>query len=77
MENLINQFENAVLQNQSVIAEKVVEKRYKRQPDFWQPFGSEGRRLSVRDAGYHLPFLVEAVTSDDKNVFGEYVAWVK
>lgn len=77
MENLIEQFENAVLQKQSVIAEQIVEKQYDRQPGFWKPFGSEGRRLSVRDAGYHLPFLVEAVVSDDTDVFGEYVAWVK
>jgi methanogenic corrinoid protein MtbC1 len=77
MNDIIKQFENSVLQKQAEIAEKVVEKQYERQPAFWKPFGSEGRRLSVRDAGYHLPFLVEAVTSDDKDVFGEYVAWVK
>lgn len=77
MKDLIKQFENAVLQKQSVIAEEVVEKQYERQPGFWKPFGSEGRRLSVRDAGYHLPFLVEAVVSDDTDVFCEYVAWVK
>lgn len=77
MENLIKQFENIVLQKQAEIAEKIVDKQYELQPEFWKPFGSEGRRLSVRDAGYHLPFLVEAVVSGDNDIFGEYVTWVK
>lgn len=77
MKNLKNQFENLLLQHQTEIAEKVVEKQYELQPGFWKPFGSEGRRLSVRDAGYHLPFLIESVVSDDPEVFSEYVAWVK
>lgn len=77
MESLAKQFENLVIQQQSIIAEKVVELQYARQPEFWKPYGSSGRRLSVRDAGYHLPFLTEAVVSGDLQVFSEYVAWVK
>ncbi len=77
MENLTIQFENLVLQHKAEIAEKVVEKQYALQPEFWKPFGSKGRQLSVRDAGYHLPFLIESVVSDDPEVFSEYVAWVK
>lgn len=77
MESIAKQFENLVIQQQSIIAEKVVEKQYALQPEFWKPYGSSGRRLSVRDAGYHLPFLAEAVVSGNSDVFSEYVGWVK
>jgi len=59
------------------IAEKVVEIQYKLQPAFWKPYGSKGRKLSVRDAGYHLPFLGEAVLANDPKIFTDYVQWVK
>jgi MerR family transcriptional regulator, light-induced transcriptional regulator len=77
MENLAKQFENEVLQKQGAIAEAIVELQYSRQPEFWKPYGSAGRRLSVRDAGYHLPFLTEAAIAENPELFSEYVAWVK
>lgn len=77
MENLAKQFENEVFQKQGAIAEAIVELQYSRQPKFWKPYGSAGRRLSVRDAGYHLPFLTEAVIAENPELFSEYVAWVK
>lgn len=77
MKNLAKQFENEVIQKQGAIAEKIVELQYSRQPEFWKPYGSAGRRLSVRDAGYHLPFLTESVIAENPEMFSEYVAWVK
>jgi MerR family transcriptional regulator, light-induced transcriptional regulator len=63
--------------HKTMLAEKIVDLQYSRQPEFWKPFGSKGRQLSVRDAGYHLPFLGEAIESGDKKIFTSYVAWVK
>ncbi|NHB69582.1 cobalamin-dependent protein [Perlabentimonas gracilis] len=75
--NLPKQFEILVQQQSATIAEKIVELQYRLQPEFWKPYGSEGRMISVRDAGYHLPFLTEAVMANDPRVFKDYVAWVK
>lgn len=77
METDLKKIENLVLQQSSEIAERIVELQYELQPQFWKPYGSQGRRFSVRDAGYHLPFLTEAILANDPQIFKEYVAWVK
>lgn len=59
------------------IAERIVAKQYARQPELWEPFGLSGRNLSVRDAGYHLQYLAEALRAKDPALFTDYVAWVK
>lgn len=59
------------------LAEKIVELQYQRQAQVWAPFGHPGREKSVRDAGYHLTYLAEAVEADDARLFSEYLAWVK
>lgn len=64
-------------QNGTALAEKVVEIQYQLQPEVWKPFGHPGREKSVRDAGYHLSFLAEAVEAGDPQLFSEYLAWVK
>jgi len=77
METLTNQIESHITQRSQIISEKIVERQYSLQPEFWKAYGSRGRNLSVRDAGYHLPFLTEAVLADDPKIFRDYVAWVK
>jgi len=47
-------------QQRESIAQKVVEKQYEREAAFWLKFGEEGRRISLRDAAYHLPFITES-----------------
>jgi len=59
------------------VAEKIVDRQYLLQPEFWKPYGSAGRRMSIRDAGYHLPFLIESIAANDPSIFIEYVRWVK
>ena len=43
----------------------------------WKPVGEEGYEKSVRDAGYHLSYLAEALDAADPSLFAEYAAWVK
>lgn len=59
------------------IAEKIVELQYNANPEYWKKFGEKGKQISIRDAGYHLPFLTEAIIANDKSIFTDYVAWVK
>ncbi len=77
METLTAKIETHISQRSQILSEKIVEKQYAMQPEFWKPYGSRGRNLSIRDAGYHLPFLAEAIMADDPQIFRDYVAWVK
>lgn len=62
---------------QQRLAEEIVAQQYRRQTELWQTYGERGRQISVRDAGYHLAYLAEAVEADDPLLFEEYLAWVK
>lgn len=59
------------------LAVRIVELQYGMQPDFWKTYGDEGKKLSIRDAGYHLPFLGEAIAENNPEIFSKYVVWVK
>jgi MerR family transcriptional regulator, light-induced transcriptional regulator len=66
-----------IRKNQQKLAEAIIEMQYARQPAVWKPYGHPGREKSVRDAGYHLLYLAEALESDDQGLFSEYLAWVQ
>jgi methanogenic corrinoid protein MtbC1 len=59
------------------LSQRIVTRQYALQPETWTPFGDAGREKSVRDAGYHLSYLAEAVTAGDPSLFVDYVCWVK
>ncbi len=63
--------------NKRVIAQKAVSIQYKAQPSFWEKYGKEGWDISIRDAEYHLNFLVEALFWSDKTIFIDYIKWLK
>lgn len=68
----------AVLQREFyALAERAVTLQYQRQPDLWRPYGDEGRAKSVRDMGYHLTYLIEAVRAQAPSLFVEYLNWVQ
>jgi MerR family transcriptional regulator, light-induced transcriptional regulator len=64
-------------QNARLLAEKIVSIHYEQQPEIWKPYGHPGREKSIRDSGYHLTYLAEALDADEPNLFIEYLAWVK
>lgn len=59
------------------ISETVVDTLHTIQPEMWKPYGQPGREKSVRDVGYHLTYLAEALEANDPQLFSEYLAWVK
>jgi methylmalonyl-CoA mutase cobalamin-binding domain/chain len=69
--------ENSIRLQIQGLAEKIVELQYSRQPEIWKPYGHPGRVKSVRDAGYHLSYLAEALEAGDSALFDEYLGWVK
>ena len=66
-----------IRQHQTELAETIVTRQYARQGEIWKPFGFPGRGKSVRDEGYHLTYLAEALTAADPVLFIEYLAWAK
>ena len=77
MDELKHQIDEFITRRSSLLAEKIVERQYALQPEFWEKFGEEGRKISVRDAAYHLPFLTEAILADNPETFKNYISWVK
>lgn len=77
MENQQKYLEQEIKLRQTELAEKIVDRQYKLKPGYWEKWGKEGRRLSVRDAAYHLPFLTEAILAEDPEIFNWYILWVK
>lgn len=67
----------AVRENISLVSERVVEQIYAAQKERWQSYAESGRQKSVRDVGYHLSYLAEALEADDPALFNEYLAWAK
>ncbi|MFN2134266.1 MAG: B12-binding domain-containing protein [Anaerolineae bacterium] len=64
-------------QRQQQFAEQIVARQYELQRERWRPMGDVGREKSVRDAGYHLSYLAEAVAARDPALFEDYIAWVQ
>ncbi len=64
-------------QNHSALSEKVVNKKYEREPHLWEKYGEAGKVHSLRDVGYHFQFLTEALAMNNTIIFADYVAWVK
>lgn len=67
----------AVRESIPVVSESVVAQMYAAQRDRWQSYAESGRQKSVRDVGYHLSYLAEALDADDPTLFSEYLAWAK
>ena len=59
------------------LAEAVVARQYALQAGLWEGYGEDGREKSVRDAGYHLTYLSQALSVSDPSLFANYVAWTK
>lgn len=69
---------NAIFrQREQELAERIVERQYALQPEFWKRYGDVGREKSVRDVKYHFQYLSEALNASDPSLFADYVAWVK
>jgi methanogenic corrinoid protein MtbC1 len=77
VQDLNRQVVQALDKRRDVLAEKVVARQYELQPEIWRPHGDAGWDKSLRDAGYHLSYLAEAISAADPALFAHYVAWVK
>jgi methanogenic corrinoid protein MtbC1 len=66
-----------MLVNQGGMLSKIVIDRiYSIQP-YWKKYGEAGRIHCERDTQYHLSYLAEALLVADKQLFMQYLGWVK
>jgi methanogenic corrinoid protein MtbC1 len=77
MDNPNHKIHQVLNQNKESIAQKVVEMQFSLSPEYMERFGDEGKTKSIRDAEYHIPFLSEAILLEDKEIFTDYIEWVK
>ena len=64
-------------QQQSSLAEDLVNRQFSAQPELARRYGAAGRVKCLQDANYHLAFLADAMNAGDPNLFCNYVAWAK
>ncbi len=77
MNNLNHPTSQAIRSQSDALAQAIVERQYGLQPGTWQAFGASGHQKSLRDAGYHLAYLSEAIANDAPVLFADYIIWVK
>ena len=77
MNNLNHRTSQAIRTQSEALAEAIVARQYRLQPEAWQGYGESGRKKSLRDAAYHLAYLSEAIAGGAPALFADYVAWVK
>jgi methanogenic corrinoid protein MtbC1 len=67
----------AIRAQRRTLAEQIVARQYALRPGWWATYGEVGREKSVRDVGYHLAYLAEALAASDPSLFVDYVSWVR
>jgi methylmalonyl-CoA mutase cobalamin-binding domain/chain len=77
MNDLNRQVQQALDKQRRALSERLVARQYELQAETWKPYGDVGWEKSVRDAGYHLSYLAEAIVAADPALFVDYVGWVK
>lgn len=53
----------------------VTDEFFRRHPDWLERYGERGRLRGIEDAGYHVEFLSNAITSGDEAAFEGYARW--
>jgi methanogenic corrinoid protein MtbC1 len=68
----------ALLRNKkTALAEDATARVYKENLETWSTYGDRGREKGLRDMGYHLNYLIEALEAADPTLFIEYISWAK
>jgi len=74
----LNQQISEALKNQSAeLAAEMVDREFLRHPELEQRYGKIGRAKCLRDSGYHLAYLAEAIAAGSPALFGDYIGWAK
>ncbi|HEX9989141.1 MAG TPA: hypothetical protein VGE45_11775 [Chloroflexia bacterium] len=77
METFNLQVSQAVTARLEFLAETVVERQYRLQPDLMLRYGEVGREKCLQDTKHHLSSILSAIALSTPGVFVEYVIWVR
>lgn len=77
METLNLQVSQAITARLELLAEKVVERQYRLQPDLITRYGEAGREKCLQDTKHHLSSILSASALSTPGVFVDYVIWVR
>ena len=64
-------------EQKQILAQAIVTAQYQRQSAEWSRYGQAHMATSVRDTGYHLDHLAQAIELDSLPLLIEYSAWCK
>jgi methanogenic corrinoid protein MtbC1 len=67
----------AIGRKRIALAEAMVARKHRQQPEVLKSFGEEGRASRVQDYGNHLAYLKESISKEDPSVFSDYILWLK
>jgi hypothetical protein len=77
METFNLQVSQAITARLEFLAETVVERQYRLQPDLMLRYGEAGREKCLQDTKHHLSSILSAIALSTPGVFVEYVIWVR
>jgi len=76
--NALNQQVSEALNDQRpALAVQMVGREFLRHPELEQRYGKIGREKCLKDAGYHLAYLAEAIAAGNAALFRDYIGWAK
>jgi methanogenic corrinoid protein MtbC1 len=64
-------------EQQSAVAEDLVQRQFAARPELAQRYGPAGRQKCLQDALYHLAYLADAMDAGEPALFTSYVGWAK
>lgn len=68
---------NEIVEAQDDLSEEIMKKHYELDPNLIKKFGPMGHKYSIEDLKYTFSFLKASVDLKDKELFLNYIRWVK
>lgn len=77
MENPCHHAARTINERRQSLAETIAAKHYAMRPSMRSSYAETAHQAHLRDLGFHLSYLAEALATEQPILFSEYIAWVK
>ncbi len=68
---------NSLAADRDELARTIAEMHFQRHPELRERYGERGVAYCVKDAGYHLQYLEQALRFDNDQLFADYIRWAR